>query len=148
MPKLNRKQKKEWAEILFLKTAFTQREIAAKVDVAEKTLSAWVNDSGWKEKKSRLIITRAEELNRIYEQLSHLNDHIMSRDEKERFANNKEADIISKLTSAARNLETQVSIANIVDVFQDFTDWLRMVDITKAQEIIDWMDGYIKHKMK
>jgi len=146
MPRLDRKQKREWAEILFLKTSMTQREIAAKVNVAEKTISFWVNQDGWKEKKSRLIITRAEELNRIYEQLSNLNDHIMSRDEKH--CNNKEADIISKLASAARNLEVEVSIANIVDVFQDFTEWLRTVDITKAQEIIEWMDGYIKYKMK
>ncbi len=148
MDAVTRHKMKEWAEMLFLRANYTNQEIAEKVGVSISTIGKWMKQDRWQEKKARIITTRSEELNRIYEQLNNVNDMIMSRPRDIRFANNKEADIISKLTAAARNLENDVSIANIIDVFTEYTDWLRQHDIKKAKEHIHLMDEFVKYKLK
>jgi hypothetical protein len=35
----------------------------------------------------------------------------------------------------------------VIDVFIGFQDWLREVDLSKAKEICDLQDAYIKHRL-
>lgn len=149
MTELPLKQKKEWAKLLFLKSTLNQKEIAAKVGVTEKTMSSWVNDSkdNWEMLRSSYIITREQELRRIYVQISEMNNAIASRPDGERFANSKEADALAKLAVAAKSLEAETSISETISVFREFIEWLKEVDYTKAKEFIGYQDGFIKHKL-
>lgn len=149
MTELSIKQKKDWAKLLFLKSTLNQKEIAAKVGVSEKTLSKWVNDSkeNWLALQSSYVITKENELRRIYIQISEMNNTIANRDEGERFASSKEADALSKLAVAAKSLESETSISETVNVFKEFTEWLREVDFAKAKELIEFQDAFIKHKL-
>jgi transcriptional regulator with XRE-family HTH domain len=144
------KEKKEWAKLLYLKENLTQKEIAIKVGVTEKTLSKWVNDKEekWEQMKASIIITKEEELRRIYMQIKELNAHIFTREEGKRFANSKEADTLNKLSATARAMETEASLADVIEVFKRFLDWLREFDLIKAKEIADLQDSFIKHCMK
>ena len=143
------KQKKEWAKLLYLKSDLNQKEIAEKVDVSEKTLSHWVNDEkeNWELLKSSFIITREQELRRIYIQISELNNSIADREHGHRFATPKDADVLSKLAAAAKSLEAETSISETISVFREFSEWLKEVDFTKAKEMIILQDGFIKHKL-
>ena len=60
--------KKQWAKHLYIYDNLTQKEIAAKVGITEKTLSKWVNDpkENWEMLKSSLTITKAQELKRLH----------------------------------------------------------------------------------
>lgn len=143
------KQKKEWAKLLFLKSDLNQKEIAIKVGVSEKTLSHWVNDEkdNWELLKSSYIVTREQELRRIYIQIGELNKTISLREEGNRYASSKEADILSKLGAAAKNLEHDSSISDTISVFKEFTDFMREVDFKKAQELVVFMDSFVKQKL-
>jgi transposase-like protein len=143
------KQKKEWAKLLYLKSDLNQKEIAVKVEVSEKTLSKWVNDEhdNWEVLKSSYIITREQELRRIYIQISELNKCISMRDDGQRYANSKEADILSKLGAAAKSLEHDASISETINVFKEFTEFVKEVDFAKAKDIVLLMDGFVKHKL-
>lgn len=145
---LSMKQKKDWAKLLFLKTDNTQHEIAKTVGVTDKTLHVWKKKEKWDMLKASYVITKEEELRRIYAQIRELNTSIESREEGKKFASGKEADTLSKLAAAAKNLEQNLSIAEIIDSFIVFTDWLREVDLEKAQEISSLMDSFIKHRLK
>ena len=140
-------RKKEWAKLLFLRTNKTQGEIADTVGVAQKTLSKWKTSEHWDMLKSSFIITKEEELRRIYQQINELNDAIAKREEGSRYANPSEADTLSKLAAAAKNLERDLSIADIIDVFIIFTDWLREIDIEKARDVTELQDAFIKHRL-
>ncbi len=142
-------QKKEWAKLLYLKSDLNQKEIAEKVGVAEKTLSKWVNDEheNWELLKSSFIITREQELRRIYIQISELNTFISERPEGSRFATSKEADVLSKLASAAKSLEAETSISDTISVFREFSEFIKEVDFGKAKEFIVFQDAFIKHKL-
>jgi len=154
LPKINRMdlpiaQKKEWAKLLYLKSELNQKEIAEKVGVAEKTLSKWVNDEheNWELLKSSFIITREQELRRIYIQISELNNSIANRDEGFRFSTPRDADVLSKLASAAKSLEAETSISDTISVFREFSEFLKEIDFSKAKEFIVFQDAFIKHKL-
>jgi len=147
MATLTLRQKKDWAKLLYLKTQMNQKEIAAKVQTTEKTLGKWVKTGKWDVLKSSFTITKEQELRRIYQQISSLNDAIEGREEGKRFPDGKEADTLSKMASAARSLETDTSISQIIDTSMEIVRWIQETDFEKAKELSDYFDAFIKHKL-
>jgi DNA-binding XRE family transcriptional regulator len=144
MATLSNAQKKDWAKVIYLKENLTQKEIAARVDVTEKTLGGWIKAENWEQLKSSIIVTKEEELRRIYLQINELNTVIFNREQGERFAKNSEADTLAKLAATARNLETDTSIAEVIQVAKDVLNFVRKDDIAKAQELSNIFDAFIK----
>ena len=103
------------AKILYSREKLDQKVIAVKVGVSEKTISKWVNDFGWKKLRNRLLVSKENVLNDLYEQLENLHDSIRKKAEGNRFADSKEADIQIKYTASIRNLETDLAIADLVE---------------------------------
>ena len=140
------KEKKEWAELLVARTSMNQKEIAAKVGITPKTMSKWWADNKWEQLRVSFFITKGQELQRIYIQISTLNDAIAGREQA--YATSREADVLSKLASTARALETDINLSDTIDVFMKFTNWLRETDFEKAKEINDYMDSFIKEQLQ
>lgn len=141
---MNNVQKKELARYLYVSGGFSQTEISGKIGVSEQTISRWKITGKWDDFKKSMLATRREELKRLYDQLKELNDFIANRPEGERFANSKEADTITKLTAAIRNLETELSLSQVIDTFIKFNNYMRQVDLEKAQELISYQDHFVK----
>lgn len=143
-----RAQKKEFAKLLYLRESLTQKEIAEKVGITEKTISLWIKKGNWSQLKTSFIITKEEELRRIYIQINELNNFIESREEGKRYASAKEADTISKLATSARSMETDASLSDVMAVFKRFLNWMRNIDLDKAKEFIEYQDAFIKTLLK
>lgn len=143
-------QKKELAKLLFTREGLAQKEIAERVGVSEQTISKWVNanEGEWRRMRQSLIITKEEQLHRIYEQLEEITLAIKKKEIGSRYAGSKDADVIVKLTAAAKNLESEASIADIVEVSKRFLNWLRPVDLEKAKEFAVFMDAFMKDQLK
>lgn len=150
MSTLNNAAKKEWAKTIYLQGGLSQKEIADKVGVSKVTLSKWVNDpkDNWERLKQSLLITRESQLNRLYLQLDELTTVIMSREAGSRFANSKEADTVLKLTAAIQKMETDSSIADIVEVCKRLLNWLRPLSPDKARDVAGIFDDFIKDSLK
>lgn len=142
-------EKKEWARLLYIReSTLTQKEIAEKVGVTQKTLNLWINKENWPKLRQSFIVTKEEQLRRIYMQIDELNTCIYQREEGRRFAVKGEADTLVKLTSAARVLETEASIADIIEVSKRFLSWLKNFDFEKAKEFSALLDGFIRDQIK
>ncbi len=148
MAGLTLKQKKEWAQLLYTREGMAQKDIAAKIGISPQTMVKWVKQGRWDKLKQSMLITREEQLRRLYMQLDELNSFIMKKEEGERFASSKEADTISKLAVAIRTLESEANIADIVEVSKRFLNWLRSYSPSKAKEIADLFDEFIKDILK
>ncbi|MBC7126206.1 MAG: DDE transposase family protein, partial [Bacteroidales bacterium] len=111
-------------------------------------LSRWVNQEDWRKLRQSLLVTKEEQLRRIYEQIDELNTAIAQREPGQRYANTKDADTLSKLTSAAKNLESDASVSDIVSVAKRFLTWLRPLDMDKAKELSGLFDAFIKEQLK
>jgi transcriptional regulator with XRE-family HTH domain len=145
---MTREEKKEWAKLIFLRENLTQKEISQKVGATEKTISKWVNEGNWDKHKASIIITKEEELRRMYDQLKAMNDAICLREQGQRFATSKEADVLSKLSTTIKNMETDIALADVIEVSKRLINWVRKVDYEKAKELTVLFDGYIREILK
>ena len=145
---MEKNQKQEWAKLLFIKEGLSQKEIAAKAGVSESTVSRWAAAENWDKLKISLVVTKEEELARLYMQLRELNDAVMKRPEGERFVSNKEADTLTKLTASIRSLETECSLSDKISVSRQFLEWVRKFDLAQAQSYSDLFDAFIKESLK
>ena len=145
---LSAKEKKDWAKLLYLKTDLTQEQISEKVGVQRKTLWSWKEKENWDIHKGSLVITKEQELRRFYMQINELNTDIESREPGKRYASSKEADTLTKLSAAAKNLETETSIAQIIDVFIAFNEFIKEVDYNQMKAIVELEDAFIKTRLK
>lgn len=76
---LKKAQEKEYARVLFVSENLSQKEIADRVGVTEKTIGKWIAEGGWLKLKRSLLTTRKNQLDMWYEQLDVLNTHIKTR---------------------------------------------------------------------
>ena len=138
-------QKKEWAQTLFTSTDQTQKEIALKVGTSERTMSKWVNEGQWDKLRKSLLTTKSEQLRMLYDQLQTLNAFIK---ENTGYASSKEADSILKLTAAIKNLETETSVGQIIEVATQFIRFVQADNLEVSKQITMLFDGFIKERLK
>lgn len=143
---LRKAQEKEYAKSLYIGGGLTQKEIAERVSVTEKTLAKWIKEGKWENLKKSLLTTKQNQLSFLYDQLDFLNTDISKRDFK--VAVGKEADTIIKITAAINRLETETSIGDTVEVARNFIEFVRPQDLELAKTITNFFDVFITAKMK
>ena len=143
---LSKVQEKEFAKSLYIGGGLTQKEIAERISVTEKTLIKWIKVGKWDSLKKSLLTTKQNQLSFLYDQLDFLNTEIKKRDSK--VATAKEADVIIKLTAAINRLETETSIGDTVEVARNFIEFVRPQNLELAKTITDLFDDFITAKMK
>jgi len=148
MATLKGNQLREWAQLLFVKEGCTQKEIAERTGKSAVTINRWAREGEWSRLKQSMLVTREAQLSRMYMQLDELNTAIMNREEGQRFPSSKEADTISKLANAIRTMETDASIADVVEVSKRLLDWLRPVNPTLAKEVASIINDFISDILK
>lgn len=148
MAELTIEQKKEWAQHLYCSNILTQKAIAEKVGVSEKTLSKWVNDGNWDRLRKSLLISKQEQLANLYEQLSEINEAIKKKPEGERYADSRQADIMSKITSSIEQLEEETNLTDIMEVGKRFIVFIQQQDFEKSKEVVVLYDAFIKDCLK
>lgn len=148
MAGLTNKQKKEWAYTEYVVNNLSQKEVAEKVGTSTVTMSKWVREGNWDELRRQMLVTREKQLTRLYAQFDELTRVIEKRPEGERYANSKEADTLNKLTSSIRSLETDASVADVVEVSKRLLNWLRKHNSTKAMEVSAIFNDFIKSILK
>jgi len=141
-------KKREWAEQLITQQGYSQKEAAEKVGVSAVTLNKWYKKYNWEDLKQSLLVTRQMQLKRLYMQMDELNTAIMGRPAGKRFANSKEADTLSKLAGAIKTMETEASIADVVEVSKRFLNFIRRFSAEKAIEVAGLFDEFIKYLLK
>lgn len=141
-------EKKDYAKKLIIHDNLTQKEAAARAGVSLVTMNKWYKQGNWEKLKQSMLVTRDVQLSRMYMQLDELTTKIMGKEEGSRFADAKEADTISKLTSSIKTLETDASIADVVEVSKRFLNWLRPIAPDKAMEYARLSDDFIKDLLK
>lgn len=147
---LTRAEKKELAKALYLSDkGKTQKEVAKAIGVTEATVSKWAADDKWSELRDSLVLTRDEQLSRLYAQLRAFNDYIDTKEEKLRFPTSKEADALRKISKSIKDLEVETSIAETIEVLKKVLDFIRpLVPFEQAQAIRRLFDQYVKNVLK
>lgn len=144
--KVERTRKKELAQFFHCNSQLSQKEIAVKVGISEVSMSKWVREGKWDTLKASVTITRQEQLSRVYQQITAINNKII--DEQKGIPTGSDADVLSKLAAVVERLEKETSIADVVSVSMKFLDWLRKIDTDKAKELSGLFDSFIKDLLR
>ena len=137
------------AKILYTREQLLGKVVAKRVGVSEKTMSVWVDKFGWKNLRNRLLVSKDQVLNNLYEQLEELNNTIRKRNEGARYGNTKEADILIKYTASIRNLETDLAIADLVESGIRFIKYLQKTGtIEQVMEVADLWNSFLQASIK
>lgn len=180
----SRKQvEKDLAKLLFVNNGISQKEIAERLNVTEKTVSKWVNEEDWETLKVSLLVTKDNQLKSLYSQLQAVNDEIKTRPVVRdipnfmlkpiklkdssgnenleypkykpedypiligNFPNSKDTDMISKLTTAIKRLESETNIGDTITVAKNLILFIRAIDPAFANQLTKYCDAFIKQKM-
>jgi hypothetical protein len=142
---LTNQQKREWAELLFLQGDITQKEIAHKVKVSEKTISQWSAKYNWEDLRKSMLTTKNDILRNLYSILDKINTKLK---EENSIGDSKIADMYVKYATAIKNLETETSIGQISEVGRMFVNWLQGIDPAFALSVLNHLDKFIKERLK
>jgi len=94
------------------------------------------------------LISKQEQLAMLYDQVDEINKFIRLKKAGERFADSKEADILSKLTKSIEQMEEETNITDVVEVCKRFITFLQKHDFEKSKEVVDLCDEFIKDCLK
>lgn len=140
---------RELAKQLFLSNDnLTQKEIAERIGTTEQSVSRWARAEGWAELRQATRFTKANELKRLYAQLTELNDTIAAREKGFRYPSSKEVDIQRKMGANIAQLENRLGITEIVRVSEEIVNYYRATDIGKAKAAMALIDEFVQAKLK
>ena len=92
--------KKDSARDLYLQGEKSQAAIAGQLGVHPKTLSYWIKQNNWKEIKVGLSLAPIIIQQNLYAQIQELQDHILNREEGNRFPDRDEVSMQYKMVAA------------------------------------------------
>lgn len=136
--------KKEKAKQLFTDHSMVPNEIANLLELNVSIIENWIEKEKWDGIKKSILPTDKSNINVLYSLLEKLLQKIKSEDE----LNPKDVDLVLKYSAAIKNLETEVSIAEIVEVAIIFTKWLSKKNQKLGITIANHFDNFITFKLK
>ena len=120
--KLTETQLKEWAKLLYLSHNENIKNIHEKTGIEEAQLRDWIRDGNWDNLKRSLVTTKHEQLQLLYDTLYTITTRLKIDEGKEDL---KDIEKILKLTASIKNLQTELSTGEIIEVAIAYLDWLR-----------------------
>jgi len=140
-------QKKDWAKTLITKERLNQKEAAAKVGVSPQTMSKWYKEENWEKLQRNFLLTRSEQMAKMLDELTEINEHIQTFPEGKRFADSKLGDVRRKLVKDIKELETKAALPEVIHSCIQLLEFVRKIDLAKAQELIGLIDAFIKSRL-
>lgn len=168
---IKKMQEREYAKLLYLHKKITQKEIAQRVGITEKTLKKWIEEETWEDMRLSVAVTRKERLKDLMNQLDQINQHIKNREAiydvpknvlKENpnidksiypmiqgnFPTSKEADIITKLTNSIKKIEDETGLGETLQIGMTFINYVKNIDFALAQKITPLFDMWVKENVQ
>jgi len=116
------KETKELARLYFMRGE-TQKSIANKIGVTEKTVSRWVDKEGWAEKRAAENITRPELVNKLLITINKLIEQVNESDDPDLISGL--GDKLSKLSTTIEKLDKKANVVDAIEVFMAFGKWMQ-----------------------
>ncbi len=142
-------QRKNHAKVLFTREGITtNKDLAERVGISEKTIGKWINEEGWQKLQKNFLLTRDEQMSNLLDELAAMNAYIKLKPEGLRFADSKEGDARRKLVMDIKDLETKASLPEVIAACKLLLDFIRKIDLKDAQLLSKYCDALIKSLLR
>ncbi len=137
-------RKKRLAYTLFVDNGFEQKVIAQITGISEKSISAWKKDGKWEDDKQEARMGFDQQRRRIRQHIDNLLTQIEKRKEPDNVPTASEGDVLSKLTSSAKALQTELSFAHKAEAGKGYVQFVQEVHgQQKAIETVELWHEYL-----
>jgi transposase-like protein len=144
--------KKELARMYYMQGE-TQKTIAGRIEVSEKTLSEWARKEDWATKRAGFNVTRPELVNKSLMALNKILDQVYESQDIELIC--ALPDKLAKFASAIEKLDRKANVVSAIDVFTAFYRWMQQraafdAEVTSALilAINKYQDLYVNEHIK
>ena len=137
--------KKEFAELLYMQGCL-QNDIAEKVGVSKNTISKWVADGHWAEKRAAQTLTRKEVVNNVLRSINKLADNLA--EQKDLTLVGGMSDQLSKLAATIDKLDKEASVVDFMECFMAFGRWLEYQAATDPEITAELRKAVNKYQNK
>lgn len=149
MTKEEQERKKEHAKLLYVKENITSnKELAERVEVSEKTIARWIEEGNWKKLKRNIILTREEQMMNLMDELAEINEFIKTKSEGNRFADHKEAQVRRQLVKDIKDLETKAMLPEVINSLTMFLDFVRRQNLDDTKLLANYVDHFVKEQLR
>jgi DNA-binding XRE family transcriptional regulator len=138
---------KDYAKVLITKEKLTQKEAAQRVGVSAVTMNTWYKEGNWDKLQKNFLLTRSEQMGNLLDELTQINNHIKTFPVGQQFADSKLGDVRRKLVKDIKELETKAALPEIIHASQALMEFIRKIDLEKAQELAGYVDAFVKSKL-
>lgn len=143
--------KQEFAFLLYM-NGDLQKDIAERVGVSAKTIGAWIEKEGWKEKRSGRNISRTELVNKGLLTMNKIMEEMLADKEGQNYS--AYMDQLIKCANAIEKLDKKNNVVNDMDAFMNFNatlqTWIgedKEVTVANIKLINRLQDKYITHRL-
>ena len=133
------KDKKAFAQELFMKGDFTIKRLAETVNATEKTMSKWIQEGDWAKLKNIRSVSRQQLLEDAYIQLGAVNEKIRGQNN---IPDKGDYDAKSILGREIERLSGS-SVAQQIEAFEGFTGYLAKNEPKYAKIFVELSMRYI-----
>lgn len=141
---LTTEQLKDWAQHLYTHEGNNEKAIAHKTGVEEAQVRQWATNGTWAALRKTLPTTRDYQLEQLYKLMEKVTEKLGDTDDP----NPKDVDLVVKYTAAIKNLDTETTLQQIVEVAKLFTNWLKPRDLDLTKTITTQFDKFIRERVK
>jgi transcriptional regulator with XRE-family HTH domain len=136
---------KKHAFALFMDTNLTQKEIAERVGVTEKTITQWKQAEDWEIQRSAMNITPKRMIAGYLIQLDRLRKHIEEREENP-WPDASESDRIHKVAKAMKMLQKDLTLTDYINSFEQLYKFINVSDSKLANAMLQFQNEFIRNK--
>lgn len=140
-------RERELAAQLFINTDISQKEIAQRLSISEKTISAWAAEDNWDNLKMSHESTNAKTLTDMRLILQKLVEKKKSKIEDDSFSKN-DSDAILELAKSIDILEGEIPLRMRVQILEEFMDFIPHDEMKLKTELADYQTKYLLHKSR
>ena len=138
---------KEQAQYIYLRENITNKALAERLGINEKTIAIWIDDGDWEELKTSVITTKMEQLRSLYKQLQLINQENIAALSDDDPNTKPNTDAIAKLSKAIKQLEGQSSTGEIISMAMELTRFVQKEDLEAAKVVVKWVDLFVKDRL-
>jgi len=139
------------AKILFMGGA-NNKHIAKLLGRTEKTIASWRKQDGWDNQRATSMLRDQTAKETVTELIAYQLDALKKikdsyiQDGGTQLIARGDIDALQKLFTTVRDKEMEWS--HIIKIMREFAEWLKIEDLTAAQEVVVHVDKYLNYKRK
>jgi hypothetical protein len=143
MKKQRDPEKYEYAYMLYMKKV-PQKEISERVGISAQTITKWVREMGWEEKRAARVISMDELIAKALRKINEILDDTEFN-----------ADSFAKAVKQLKELKSGTYVNDDINVFTLFGDWLieqmatdKEIDSAFLKKVTAYQDKYIQCRIR